>query len=236
MDNFIKLLANSQKASQLANDTVGRALYPTLATVTANVDPDNKRRIKVALPSSPNIDSYWFRKLVVNKDSDCSVPDIGQTVFIFFANGIETDGYYLQVYNDTNPVQSKTDAINDHVEVIKGKKTLTINGNNTTTITGINSITSTGNNTVSSQQNIIMSALQALSLVATQYLLLQAGSWFVKLFPNGTTEMGGGDLTVNCGGYGINLINCSSLSVNGKQITTIGAVDTRGDSLVSKGW
>lgn len=244
MQDLLKLLADSQRTVQIANDQKGKALYPTLGVVTANNDPDGKRRIKVALPHSPQVESYWFRKLVINKDSDCAVPDVGQTVFIFFADGIETDGYYLQIYNDTNPTKDKNDPLNDHVEGIKGERNITVSKKNTLTVDDDSELNVSGDITnngegefkVEVNKNILMKALQALTLNAAQYVLLQAGTWFVKLYSNGTSEMGGGVLTVNCGGHGINFTNVGTMMINGKSVATLGATDSDGDSLITKGW
>jgi len=243
MNEIFQILLNTQKASQIALDSAGRVPYPTRGVVTENKDPENRRRIKVALPSNPSIQSDWVRRLDVTPHSDNPVPAIGQTVLIFYVDGLETDMYYLSLINDTNPIRDKEDPINDCSREIPGNNDLNIKGNETKVVEG--KITTNGGDIeinseadfkLEVKQNILMNAIQALTLQAAQYVMLKAGAWSFKLFSNGTSEMSGGVLTIDCGGQGIHFTNCSTLSINGKQITTLGAVDNQGHTIVNKGW
>ncbi|AVH67027.1 phage baseplate assembly protein V [Nostoc sp. 'Peltigera membranacea cyanobiont' N6] len=244
MNDIFKILNQSQKANQIALDQQGRMPYPTLAIVTTNVDPQNKRRIKVSLPSSPSLESDWIRRLDIAPGVDANLPPINSTVLILFVDGLESNAYYLPIINDTNPPKDKEDIVNDYYSSIPGSKNVSVSGTDTLNVSGEiaisseKSITSTATEDVKaySKRNIFMQALQAITLSAAQYVLLQAGTWFVKLYSNGTSEMGGGVLTVNCGGFGINFVSTGTMSINGKQIATVGAVDSRGDTIVNKGW
>nr|WP_322686607.1 phage baseplate assembly protein V [Nostoc sp. DedQUE07]MDZ8133228.1 phage baseplate assembly protein V [Nostoc sp. DedQUE07] len=244
MNNIFEILNQSQKANQIALDQQGRVPYPTLAAVTTNIDPQNKRRIKVSLPSSPSLESDWIRRLDISPGVDANLPPINSTVLILFVDGLESNGYYLPIINDTNPPKDKEDVVNDYYSSIPGSKNVSVSGTNTLNVSGelaINSeksITSTATEDVKaySKRNIFMQALQAITLSAAQYVLLQAGTWAFKLYSNGTSEMSGGVLTINCGGFGLAFTNCSTMSINGKQIATVGATDSRGDTIISKGW
>lgn len=244
MVNLIELLHNSQKATQVALDSQGRSPYPTLGVIVQNVDPEKKRRVKVALASSPQLESDWLRRLDISPFSDPCVPTIGQTVLVLWADGLETNGYYLTVNNLTNPPRDKEDIVKDYSSEIPGNKSVLVNGNDDLTVKGEALITSEKSVTtkadldckVEVKRNFIAQALQAITLSAAQYILLQAGTWAFKLYSNGTSEMTGGILTVNCGGFGLAFTNVGTMTINGKQICTTGAVDSRGDSLVTKGW
>ncbi|MFN6460544.1 MAG: hypothetical protein RMZ41_001680 [Nostoc sp. DedVER02] len=134
--------------------------------------------------------------------------------------------------------------VNDYHSTIPGDKNVSVSGADTLNVNGevaINSeksITSTATEDVKaySKRNIFMQAIQAITLSAAQYILLQAGTWAFKLYSNGTSEMTGGVLTINCGGWGINFTNCSTMSINGKQICTLTATTNDGKTVVSKGW
>ncbi|MFS0515152.1 hypothetical protein ACEYW6_10565 [Nostoc sp. UIC 10607] len=244
MTNLIELLHNSQRATQIALDSQGRSSYPTLGIVVQNVDPEKKRRIKVALASSPQLESDWLRRLSTTPFVDEPMPIIGQTVLVLWADGLETNGYYLSVNNLTNPPRDKEDIVKDYSAEIPGNKSVLVNGNDDLTVKGEVEVTSENSVTtkanldckVEVKRNFIAQALQAITLTAAQYVLLQAGTWFIKLYSNGTSEMGGGVLTVNCGGFGINFVNVGTMTINGKSVATVGAVDDDGDPLVTKGW
>ncbi|MBD2196619.1 MULTISPECIES: phage baseplate assembly protein V [Calothrix] len=244
MEEIFKILLDSNKASQVALDSVGRYNYPVMGIVVNNQDPENKRRVKVSLPSAPQLESDWLRRLLPSPFVDPPLPIVGQTVLVLYAEGVETNGYYISLMNATNPPRDKESVQDDYSESIPGNKVVEIGGDDSLTVKGEFSTTTDKSAThtaeedfkVEVKRNILMDALQALTLVAAQYVMLKAGQWFIKLYSNGTSEMGGGVLTINCGGYGIELTNCSTLSVNGKQITTLGAVDSDGDVIVNKGW
>lgn len=44
------------------------------------------------------------------------------------------------------------------------------------------------------------------------------------------------NLVWDLGGQSVQIINCSGFSINGLQVATVTAVDSRGDALVTKGW
>jgi hypothetical protein len=244
MNNIFEILNQSKKASQIALDQQGRIPYPTLAIVTQNQDYQNKRRIKVSFPSSPSLESDWIRRLDIAPGVDANLPPINSTVIVFFVDGLESNAYYLPIINDTNPPKDKEDVVNDYYSSIPGSKNVSVNGTDTLNVSGevaINSeksITSTATQDFKAnvKRNIFMQALQAITLSATQYILLQAGTWAFKLYSNGTSEMSGGVLTINCCGFGISFTNCSTMSINGKQICTTNATDSRGDTIITKGW
>jgi hypothetical protein len=244
MVNLIELLHNTSKANQIALDSQGRSSYPTLAVVVQNVDPDKKRRIKVALASSPQLESDWLRRLSTTPFVDEALPLIGQTVLVLWADGLETNGYYLSVNNLTNPPRDKEDIVKDYSAEIPGNKSILVGGNDDLTVKGEALITSEKSVTtkadldfkVEVKRNIFMQALQAITLSAAQYVMLQAGTWAIKLFSNGTSEMSGSVLTVNCNGLGFHFTNVGTMTINGKSVVVVGASDTDGDTITNKGW
>ncbi|AUT00886.1 hypothetical protein CLI64_11025 [Nostoc sp. CENA543] len=238
------LLLQAQRATQIALDQQGRVPYPTLGVVVSNQDPEGQRRIKVVTASNPLVQSDWIRRLVPYRQYDPPLPQVGQTVLILYADGLETNAYYLQIVNDTNPPLDKSDAIDDHASVIDGDRTASIKGDDTTTVDGSstlevsNDITNNcdGDFSVDSEQNINMQAVQDLVLFASRYLRLQAGATnFIELGFDGTNRISG-TWTINLMGASINFINGSTVTLNGKSLATVGAIDSDGDTIVNKGW
>lgn len=244
MEEIFNILLNSRKASQVALDSVGRYNYPVLGIVTSVADPENKRRVKVSLPSAPQLESDWLRRLLPSPFIDPPLPTVGQTVLVLYAEGVETNGYYISLMNATNPPRDKESVQDDYSEAIPGNREVEIGGNDSLTIKGEFSTTTDKSAThnaeedfkVEVKRNIIMDALQALTLIAAQYVMLKAGQWFIKLYSNGTSEMGGGVLTINCGGYGLHFVNTGTMTINGKEVATVGAVDSDNNIIIDKGW
>ncbi|WP_414579116.1 phage baseplate assembly protein V [Anabaena sp. CCY 9402-a] len=229
------ILLQSQKASQIAIDQQGRVPYPTLAVVVDVLDPENRRRIKVSTASNPQVQSDWIRRLTPFPQYDPPMPELGQTVLVFYADGLESNAYYLQLVNDTNPAISKGDALNDRAETIPGDDTTQVAGASTLEADSITN-NCEGDFTVDSQQSIDMQALQDLTLFASRYLRLQAGiNNFIELGFDGTNRISG-NWTINLSGASINFTNASTITINGQSIATVGATDSDGDTIITKGW
>lgn len=252
MQDIFEILNQSKRANQVALDNVGRIPYPTLGICVDNVDPLNKRRIKVSLSSNPSLSSDWIRRLDIAPGVDANLPPINSTVIVFFVDGLENNGYYLPIINDTNPPKDKGDVINDYSSTIPGNRVVEVGGDeslrvekimnieaggdiNTTTPDSVNFDSSKGFN-VSSERDIMMTCLNALVLQASTYLRLQAGPTnYIELGADGTSKVSG-NWVFNMGGSTISFVNCGGMSINGKQICTLDAVDSRGDTIVNKGW
>ncbi|MEA5603716.1 phage baseplate assembly protein V [Nostoc sp. UHCC 0252] len=252
MNPIFEILNQSRLANQIALDNVGRMPYPSLAVVTQNKDDQNKRRIKVAFPSSPNLESDWIRRLDIAPGVDANLPPIGSTVIVFFVDGLESNGYYLPIINDTNPPKDKQDIANDYYSTIPGNRTVEVGGDdslkvessmnieaggdiNTTTPDSVNFDSSKGFN-VTSERDIMMNCLNALVLQAASYLRLQAGpSNYIELGANGLSKMSG-NWTINMGGGNLNFTNVGNFTINGKKIVVTGGVDTDGDTITNPGW
>ncbi|MCW5317941.1 hypothetical protein GTQ43_30485 [Nostoc sp. KVJ3] len=252
MNNIFEILNQSKLANQIALDQQGRMPYPTLGICVQNTDPLNKRRIKISFPSSPTLESDWIRRLDIAPGVDANLPPINSTVIVFFVDGLESNGYYLPVINDTNPPKDKEDVVSDYYSTTPGNRTVEVSGDdslkvensmsieaggdiNTTTPDSVNFDSSKGFN-VSSERDIMMTCLNALVLQATTYLRLQAGPTnYIELGADGTSKVSG-NWVFNMGGSTISFVNCGGMSINGKQICTTDAIDSRGDHLVTRGY
>lgn len=243
MDAIFEILLNAKKSNQIALDQAGRVPYPTRAVCVYNQDPESRRRIKVALPSNPSIQSDWVRRLDVTPHSDNPVPTIGQTVLIFYVDGLETDMYYLSLINDTNPAKDKQDPIKDCSREIPGNNELTVQGNYTKAVEG--KITTNARDIelsseedfkVDTEKDISMTCDEKLTLFAQQYLKLQAGpSNWIELGANGDSSVSG-NWVFDLGGATLSFVNVGGFSINGKQVATVNALDDDGDRIVDPGW
>ncbi|KOP22828.1 hypothetical protein AMR41_29490 [Hapalosiphon sp. MRB220] len=251
MEQIYEILLQSQKANQLAIDQVGRMPYPTLAVCVANEDPLNQRRIKVALPSSPQVESDWMRRLLPYPNIDPPLPTIGSTCLILFADGLETNGWYISLMNQINPPLDKKDAIKDLYKVVPGDNDVAIKGDDSRTVDG--KITVNGGDieitsekdievqasedfTVDTDKDISMTCDQKLTLFAQHYLRLQAGpSNYIQLGVNGESSVSG-NWVFDLGGASLSFVNVGGFSINGKQVATENALDNDGDRIIDKGW
>lgn len=252
MKEIFEILNQSKLANQIALDNVGRLPFSSLGIVIQNEDPLTKRRIKVSFPSSPTLESDWIRRLDVAPGVDANIPPINSTVLVFFVDGLESNGYYLPIINDTNPPKNKADIINDSYSTIPGNRTIEVGGNdsltvekdinieaggniNTTTPDSISFDSRKGFNVVS-EQDIIMNCMRALVLQAETYLRLQAGPFnSIELGANGDSKMSG-NWTIDMGGGSLNFTNVGGFTINGKKIVVVGGVDSDSDTITNPGW
>ena len=123
IDLLFSDLHQARQSAPAALDNAGRTNAPIIAVVTANADPENRRRIKVSDPAAPGLDTDWLRRLTDSPFVDPPLPPIGSTVLVMFVDGDPTNGWYLSCTNDTNPPQSKGNAIADFWAVVKGEAT-----------------------------------------------------------------------------------------------------------------
>jgi hypothetical protein len=252
MSKLFEILANAEKSSKIALDNEGRNLYPVLGVVVDHNDPENKRRIKVALPSAPQFQSDWLRRLSDSPFVDPPLPEIGQTVLCLWVNGLESEGCYLSLGNLTNPPLDKSDPVKDYAAEIPGDRTNAIAGQDKLTAGKGIDIVAEENIALESNQDVMMTAaqdiqassdrdliyycLRALVLHAESYLRLQAG-------PNNIIQLGAdgsslvqGNWNIDCAGGSINFTGASNITIDGKRIAVVGGTDSDGDTITNAGW
>ena len=213
-------------------------------------NPENARRVKVSLPSSPGIDSDWLRRLQISPFVDPPLPTLGQTVLVLYAEGIETNGYYLNLVNDTNPPLDKSSNQKDYYESIPGNKDSTISGDETKeiggdldeTISGNTTQTTSGNEEHRTDGNIIIEGGQSITLKTDSgsSITLSAAGYVEIVDALGRRIRLGGAGGINnqwdLAGYPLTVVNSSSFTINGKEVAVVGATDSRGDTVVTRGY
>ncbi|MGJ3244932.1 MAG: phage baseplate assembly protein V [Elainellaceae cyanobacterium] len=208
MNKLFEILATSEVANRQALDSIGRQSYPIKAVVTNNNDPKSQRRIKVSDPAVPSLSSYWFRRLASSPFKDEPLPPVGSTVYVFFADGDPSDGFYLPLVNNTNPPLDKGDAINDHYEEIPGDRNIFV----------------AGKFTLKNEAGIKVHGSDD-----GTYSIENASSTKITIQPSGAIE-------IDASGNTFSITNASDATIEGKSVATIGAVDTSGDALITRGW
>lgn len=233
---ILNTLIESQQAIALAQQLDGRLFMFESATVTSNLDPLNKRRIKVALEHKAHIETDWLQRLDLIPGIDPPVPPIGTSVAIGFFKGDPHDGFYLGSLSDLSnpPDDAQTNPLIDHTYQIPGDHKQTIAGNSEESVKGTKDDRTEKNLTVECGATITIKNDAGASIT-----LQQDGS-IVILDAYGRKLVwgaaGGTQYLLDFAGTALNIINASGLSINGSQVATTGAIDSRGDTIVNRGW
>jgi hypothetical protein len=247
LNKIFEILHNSDRASKFALDLENRELFPTIAVVTNNKDPDNQRRIKVALPASPGLESDWIRPLQTSPNLDPPLPQIGSTVLYLSVDGT-LNNWYLNCINDTNPPLEKEDPVNDHRERTPGKRILDVVKDFAIKVLKNLFIDADGNINIKAGKKVTISNTAGASLT-----LHEAGVAILSDNLGNTIVLGGstnglgyssdliweiqtGNIRFNLNGNAVEFLNAGNVSINSKSVTTLTATDSRGDTLVTRGY
>jgi hypothetical protein len=256
--SFADVMLFISKYIKRAEQTTDKRLFPILGIVTANNDPENRRRVKIVDPLFGGIiDSAWINPIRVTQNYDPPLPQINQMVIVWFVNGDNENGWYLPVMSDTNPSRNKVDAIADESYRVEGNRITTIDkdetsdigGDLTTNVGGDADINLTGKVDADIQNNIDVRGEGTLLIdMAGQVVIRNDSGAFIQLGGNGiVTIQDAFGRRITLGGVGtggewnlnnlpLSIINATSITINSKQIATVGAVDNDGDTIVNKGW
>lgn len=233
--DLIKMLSGVESAIRTTEDMANRETQAYLGVVTNNLDGTNTRKVKVLNPSNPTLESHWLRRLDITKGQDAPIPDIGQTVLVISVEGSSTNGFYLPFCNDTNPAHDKESAADDYSFKGQGNYNVQVEKSITfTTRSGCSlKLFDDGNVEITAAETIKMQGKQ-IDLEADTITNIK--SPLINLAGNivSTNYTGGAGSAQFSGNFEI--INATDVSINNKQVATIGAVDDENDALVTKGW
>ena len=242
MDAIFELLRQSRRSSQLANDLEGRSPFSVLGIVTNNVDPENKRRIRVTLQAKGGqTETDWLWRILASPSDDPPVPKVGQTVEICFIDGDPHQGCYKgTLTNAPNPEQTTPDPLLDDARVIEGIRKETVQKDDQQRIDQ--------NQTVSVGKKLRLQndAGAFLELTETGAIVLQ-DKWGNKLVLGG--QSGGlnqpsdfiwNTITGNCkwnlGGNALEIQNASDVTIAGKSVIVVGSKDSDNDTNNQRGY
>jgi uncharacterized protein involved in type VI secretion and phage assembly len=255
MNQVVNLLARIAALEGRLNQSLNQVSPIQIATVTDNDDPTGQRRIRVTREiQAGQSQSYWLQCGRSTTFTDEPLPSIGSTVLIACVDGNPHDVYYLRTLaNDTNPPDGRQEnPIADHTVEVPGDERHSTGGNFTQRIEKNQSIDVSGNISIESSGGKfdVRSDMGSLTMSASDTVIIKndAGA-SLTLFKNGAILFQdsagrkiylGGAANNSCywdlNSTAINIINAIDFKVNGLSIATVGAIDSRGDSLVSRGW
>jgi hypothetical protein len=217
MSNIFRTLAESQKANQLALDGLGRSFGLLFAIVSNTADPLQLRRIKCTTEAKGGLtETDWLMAMKVIPGYDPPIPPVGSSVIIAFIDGNPHDGVYLgSTINRTNPQdQAQSDPVRDNSQTIPGDSLERID----------QSLTIKVGKTFTLQND-----------AGAKVILNEDGHVILEdAFGNRMTL--GETLTISIPGQVMQVTGASDVTIASKSVATIGAQDTRGDTLVSRGW
>ena len=255
MSVITDLLARFSALEAKLNTLVGRSSSIQIATVTNNNDPQNLRRIRVSTETQGGVSqSYWVQTGRSQTHTDEPLPPINSTVLIACCQGDPHDMYVLRtICNDRNPPDPRqNDPIIDHSSEIQGSEYKNVTGDRSHQIRGDETIEVGGNLSIQSSGGSLkvrsdmgrldISALDtitircdsgsSISLLASGAIVLQDGAGRTLTLPG----LVGSPSLFDLNGTAINVINANGFTINSVSVATVGALDSRGDTLVNRGW
>ena len=255
MSVITDLLARFSALEAKLNTLVGRSSSIQIATVTDNIDPQNLRRVRVSREVQAGVShSYFVQCGRPDCFTDPPLPPIGSTVLIACCEGDPHDMYILRtICNDRNPPDPRqSDPIIDHSSEIQGNEYKNVTGDRSHQIRGDETIEVGGNLSIkasggslkvrSDMGRLDISALDtitircdsgsSISLLASGAIVLQDGAGRTLTLPGLIGSPSLFDLNLTS----LNVINAAGLTINGASAATVGALDDRGDRLVTRGW
>lgn len=250
MSNVLALLSRLATIEGQLQDLVSRTHSIQIATVTDIRESD--RTIKVTRESQGGqSQSDWIQAGRSTCYTDEPLPPIGTTVLIAAVEGNPHDLYLLRTLtNQTNvPDDRQSNPRSDHTEEIPGNKREAIaqesirevGGNETIAIDGKYQVEVKGGEiTINSKYGLMN--LKAMDRITIQ----NAAGAKITLLENGTVvlenslgmrfTLGGSNFAIDLNGKPLNIVNAQNFTVNGAEIASVGAIDTDGDQIVSRGW
>lgn len=256
MDEFWKLFNILKRLLPTLVALEGRQLYPILAIVSDNEDPENIRRIKYKDPLLDNLyESEWALPRRATPSSDPMLPKIGQTVIIDYLNGDPQKPVYSLYHNEPNPSREKNDPINDAWDDVDGNTAKTIGGNHAkvvgkdsseivkgsyTSITEGASSTLVkkdveykveGDRTEEVDKDYDLDVKGIIKVKSGKEVTILAGSTTIKIKSSGEIEIKGTTTKIKSRKIKLD----GKTTIKGKQVAVLGAKDTKGHRIIRSG-
>lgn len=242
---LINDLYDAKQGAPKALDQEGRYPYPMMLAVSENKDTEYPElcRVRVVSPANPTLQTGWLTMAAMTYETP-EVPAIGDTVLVWFADGIPENGVYMPIKNlrrqgkvvADHTVDSGRDTPRDRFETVGNDRYLDVA--NLDQVKAFESVleatksidTKTITETKEAEAAYTLTAPTILlkTPTGTSYLLISDAG--IQLFTSGITVW-------NMQSGSLQMTNVANFSINGKQVATIGAVDSPdGDVLITRGW
>jgi hypothetical protein len=234
--NFIKAAIQAKTGSQRSLDQANRVVYPVLAVVCKIGDD---RRVKVADPANPKIESEWLRRLGAFPGFDPPMPEIGHTVLCMFVDGLFNNGWFIPVENQTNPPQDTPEPLKDSAMIIPGSNIRQVDQNDDKRV----------------EENLTYRVGKQATFVndaGASLTLLEAGATEFKDAFGNQIVVGGlsaglpylsdlvidfnTDIRINLNGQELKILNAAGVSINNLQVVVVGSTDSDGDVNNTRGY
>jgi len=169
----------------------GKQLFPLLAIVADNNDPQGLRRIRVydPLTGGANHLSEWIFPLRLTHSTDTMVPNEGMTVVLNYINGDPRMPQYSMYHNNQNPSKGKENPINDHWESIIGNHTEEMGGNKAKIVEGNETTTIKKSKTDRVDSNLSLSVGQQITINTDSGSITVSGNGQVTLASTSTVKI-----------------------------------------------
>lgn len=227
---------------------------------------DKPRYIRVTTSSKGGkTQTPWLQPMRLIPGYDPPMPLIGSTVICACIDGDPHDMVWLgNVINDTNPEFEQQNPVADSSQLIPGHNTTRVGGDETNTVAGKRQTLVQGAYSTVSEKTEDRRVEEGLTIsvggsviiendAGARITLHESGAVIIESAFGNQLALGGASagvigLTSNfvmqtggaaqwdMGGGSIDLTNVSEAKILGLSIATIGAIDSRGDSIVSRGW
>jgi hypothetical protein len=230
----------SESAAAFARQLEGRNPFIEPAIVMAIDDPLNRRRVRVTLAKSPETMTDWLDRLIVSPSDDPPLPQLGQTVVVAFYSGDGHHGcYFGALTNDRNVEQKTTTPALDSARVVPGDLLENVEGESKSVIRK-DLIFDVG-------QTVLIKNAAGASLTLTEAgVAIVEDAWGNRIILGGASGGMGlpsdviaefqASMTIDLNNHSLSIVDANNVSINGKQVATIGATDSRGDNLTTRGW
>ena len=256
MSVITDLLARFSALEAKLNTLTQQVSSLQICVVTDNNDLAGLRRIRVSREVQAGVShSYWAYAGRSQTHTDEPLPQIGSTVLIGAVNNDPHDLIFIKtICNDRNPpdLRQANPIIDNSVEIqgdeyknVTGDRSHQIRGDETIEVGGNLSIKASGGSLkvrsdmgrldISALDTITIrcdSGASSISLLASGAIVLQDGAGRTLTLPGLIGSPSLFDLNLTS----LNIVNASDATINSKSICVLGALSSRGDTLVNRGW
>jgi hypothetical protein len=234
------LMAIAEKSAPIAEMLRGRNLFVEPAIVTHNDDPETRRRVKAKLAKSPETTTDWLDRLNFSPFDDPPVPKVGQTIVVAFYSGDGHTGcYFGTIINEKNQEMATDAPLIDHGRVVEGDNLQNV-GRDKKTVVARDSELLAGRWVRIKNESGASIELHPAGVATVQdafgnKVILGGASGGLGL-PSDVIFDIQSPLRIDLNGQILQIFDASGVTINGQQVATIGAIDTDGDTLTTRGW
>lgn len=232
---FLDLLSTAARIMPEVAPLLEKTLAAYVGVCVDNNDPDGQRRIRVTTAASPDTMSWWAQR-IAEKGNDDPLPALGDTVLLLAVDGDENNTFYTPMQNLTNPALAKASPQDDRYTHTVGDVKHTTDAKHSIIAKDDVLVQTEAEAVYEAEQLTTIKTGAAVSIVITPTsitltapIIYLAGTIVQTNYAVGVPSSATfkGNLAIT---------DAVNVSINTKQVLTIGSVDDDGDISVVKGW